>query len=153
MDLFKININDLFVNLIRNIPRNDLINNITYQPCRLLTQYLLCRIKYYKDPNIINEKYTLDNLNKSYFIPGYQSTVSNNYWFYPIYHKNISKIINRLDEKDIHFVKKISQLICVDSKCLNSQNIINNIIFLPIHSKTNINYTKYITNKLNNAIN
>jgi len=60
--------------------------------------------------------------------------------------------MNKLDENNINYVKKISQLICIDSNCINSKNIINNIIFLPIHSKTNIRCTKYITDKLNNII-
>ena len=150
--LFKINITDLCVSLIRNIPAKDLINNISYQPCRLLTQYLLCRMKHYKDHSIKNETYVSNNLLLPYVIPGYQSKVSDNYWLFPIYYHDIRKIMNKLDSNDINYVKKISQLICIDPKCINSKNMINNMIFLPIHSKTNIRYTKYITDKLNNII-
>ena len=60
--------------------------------------------------------------------------------------------MSKLDENDINYVKKISQLICIDSKCINSKNIIDNILFLPIHSKTSMRNTKYITDKLNNII-
>ena len=157
--LCKINTTDLFVNLIRNIPAKDLINNISYQPCRLLTQYLLCRIQHYKDHSIKNETYISENLLSPYVIPGHKEGNSNsywlfpiNYWLFPIYYHDIRKIMNKLDENDINYVKKISQLICIDSKCINSKNIIDNIIFLPIHCKTNIRYTKYITDKLNNII-
>ena len=156
----KINTTDLFVSLIRNIPAKDLINNISYQPCRLLTQYLLCRIHHYKDHSFKNETYILNNLLSPYVIPGNQINkpnnyclLPNNYWLFPIYYHDIRKIMNKLDPNDINYVKKISQLICIDPKCINSKNIIDNIIFLPIHSKTNIRYTKYITYKLNNIIN
>lgn len=155
----KINTTDLFVSLIRNIPAKDLINNISYQPCRLLTQYLLCRIQHYKDHSIKNETYISKNLLSPYVIPGHKEGNSNsywlfpiNYWLFPIYYHDIKKIMNKIDKNDINYVKKISQLICIDPKCINSKNIIDNIIFLPIHCKTNIRYTKYITDKLNNII-
>lgn len=155
----KINTTDLFISLIRNIPAKDLIKNISYQPCRLLTRYLLCRIHHYKDHNIKNETYITENLLSPYVIPGNQFNkpnsywlLVNNYWLFPIYYHDIRKIMNKLDANDINYVKKISQLICIDPTCINSKNIIDNIIFLPIHSKTNIRYTKYITDKLNNII-
>lgn len=151
--LCNINTTDLFVSLIRNIPAKDLINNISYQPCRLLTQYLLCRIQHYKDHSIINEKYITDNLSSSYVIPGNKSTYPNNYWLFPIYYRNINEIMKKLDAYDINYVKKISQLICINNTCINSKDIIDNIIFLPIHSKTHLNYTKYIVNRLNFIVN
>jgi len=150
--LCKINTTDLFVSLIRNIPANDLIKNFSYQPCRLLTRYLLCRIKHYKDQSIENETYITKKLLSPYVIPGNQSTKCDNYWLFPIYYHDIKKITDKLDANDINYVKKISQLICIDSACSNSKNIIDNIIFLPIHSKTNVICTRYIVEKLNNII-
>jgi len=151
--LCNINTTDLFVSLIRNIPAKNLINNISYQPCRMLTQYLLCRIQHYKDDSIINEKYITDNLSSSYVIPGNKSTYPNNYWLFPIYYRNINEIMKKLDAYDINYVKKISQLMCINNTCINSKDIVDNIIFLPIHSKTQLNYTKYIVNQLNFIVN
>ena len=121
-----------------------------------ITKKEICDFGYH---SIKNETYISENLLSPYVIPGHQEGNPNshwllpiNYWLFPIYYHDIKKIMNKLDKNDINYVKKISQLICIDPKCINSKNIIDNIIFLPIHCKTNIRYTKYITDKLNNII-
>ncbi len=148
--LFNININYYF-NLIRNINSNNLIENIKFQQCNLLTKYILYRTNNYVDKHIINQTYILNNLiTNEYIIPGINANKFNNYWLYPLYCKNKKNVLKNIGKKDINYENKISQLICLDKKCINSQKLMDNIILLPIHYLISIKNTKYIVDKLNN---
>ena len=146
----NININNIFTKLVRNINNKNLINNIEYKPCLLLNKYLLQRINDYKLPN--NDKYIFieNNLSKKYILPGIYCNKFKNYWLYPIYYKH--NLFDYLDNYDINYVKKTSQLKCIDDNCKNSKNIINNLYFFPIHNLTSYKNIKYIVKKLNNII-
>ena len=146
---FNIDINNKFINLIRNIDNKKLIQNISYQPSFLLRKYILCRINNYKENNIENENYIIKKISTYYVIPGLFANNYNNYWLYPIYCKNKKEILNRIDSKNINYVNKISQLVCIDKKCINSLDIMNNILFFPIHKLTSLENIKYIIDKLN----
>jgi len=149
---FNININNILVKLITNINSTDLINNITYQPCFLLRKYLLSRINNYKICTNYNETYVEKNLKINYLIPGIYCNRLKNYWLFPIY-CNKYNLLKNINSNDINYVKKISQLVCIDKTCKNSLDFINNVYFFPIHSLTSLKNTKYIVNKLNNLNN
>ena len=145
----NIDINKIFINLIRNINSTDLINNIRYQPCSLLRNYILYRINNYKDHSIINETYIVNSLPNDFIIPGKQATILN-FWLFPIICKNIHSTMERINYSSIHYVKKISQLKCLDNNCKRSKYIMDNVLFLPIHSLNKLSHLKSIIKDLKN---
>lgn len=146
-NILNININNIFIKLIRNINNYDLINNITYKPCLLLEKYLLYRINNYTLPNINNQNYIENNLNKTFILPGIYCNKYKNYWLYPIYFKH--NLFKYLDCNYINYVKKISQLKCIDDNCKKSKDLMNNLYFFPVNSLTSLQNIKYIVYKLN----
>ena len=140
----NIDINKLFINLIRNINSKNILNNIRYQPCSLLINYILYRTNHYKDNSTINENYIVNNLSNDFIIPGKSATILN-FWLFPIVCKDLYSTI-KINNTSIHYINKISQLKCLDDNCKVSKYIIDNILFLPINSLNKLSHLKYIIN-------
>ena len=143
----NIDINKIFINLIRNINSKNLIHNIRYQPCSLLINYVLYRTNNYKDNSTVNEKYIVNTLPDDFIIPGKSATIQN-FWLFPIICKDLHSTMRMINYTSIHYINKISQLKCLDDNCKNSKYIMDNILFLPVHSLTKLSHLKYIINDL-----
>ena len=110
---------------------------------------MLYRINNYKLPDYSNQKYIEKNLNNKYILPGIYCNSYKSYWLYPIYYKY--NLLHYLNNRDINYVNKTSQLECIDNSCKNSKDLVKNLYFFPIHSLTSFKDVKYIVNKLNSA--
>lgn len=150
---FRIDVNNILIKLIRNIKSENIIYNITYKPCYLLKKYIYYRNMIYKNDENYNQVYVNNKIDKKYYIiPGSSSKIVN-YWLFPLYCKNLNIVMGKLNSYEINYVRKISQLICIDKSCLKSLDIMNNLIFLPIHKLTefkDVNKIIYLLNNISN---
>ena len=146
MKMFKINEN-IIVSSLRSFQSDNLISSIRQNPCNLLRNMVLYRTNNYIDNARNNQLYFINKINNNYhknIITYYYKIPSINtyirtWWLFPIIINKLNRldIINQLHINNISAHTSTSNLVIIDDRCKVSNNIMNNIIYLPIHHLTN----------------
>lgn len=141
-------------NLSRSFPNGDLFDKIRNQPGSPLLKLMLHRFKTY-DYSMIEKRiergnFLVNNLPESYTFPGINSSVQT-YWAFPVLVSEPSELIPALRKagfdathhsslKNVETIKKNAI-----SDINTSENILNQILYLPLYPEMPMNEVKRMT--------